>query len=277
MGRGGKYNRIKTFHQWTLEPNAGGTRLEYVYETEPPLPTDRLVEAVSGRRGWFRRNGGKAPAAPAQHPRGEPGSRRAGDHRRTRLTRPMPRLARLASLLLVTAAALGAAGCFNKEEQATLGETEGIYVTVDDLKYQVQISRILDPASPEDSAYLRGVPAGEGDPGQDEVWFAVFMRVENDTDERARDGRGVHDHRHAGQRVRAGRARPGAQPLRLRAAGAPARRADARARLARRGQHDPRARCCSSSSRPSRSATARVELEIASPTGGENAVIDLDI
>jgi uncharacterized protein YndB with AHSA1/START domain len=60
VGRGGKYNRIKTFHQWTLEPNHGGTRLEYVYETEPPLPTDRFVEAMSGRRGWFRRNGGKS-------------------------------------------------------------------------------------------------------------------------------------------------------------------------------------------------------------------------
>ena len=59
VGRGGKYNRIKTFHEWTLTPNAGGTRLEYVYETEPPLRTDRFVEAVSGRRGWFRRNGGK--------------------------------------------------------------------------------------------------------------------------------------------------------------------------------------------------------------------------
>ena len=60
MGRGGKYNRIRTFHQWTLEPSAGGTRLEYVYETEPPLPTDRLVDALSGRRRWYRRNGGKA-------------------------------------------------------------------------------------------------------------------------------------------------------------------------------------------------------------------------
>ncbi len=59
FGRGGKYNRIKTFHQWTLEPNHGGTRLEYVYETEPPLPTDRFIEAVSGRRGWFRRNANK--------------------------------------------------------------------------------------------------------------------------------------------------------------------------------------------------------------------------
>jgi uncharacterized protein YndB with AHSA1/START domain len=60
VGRGGKYNRIKTFHEWTLEPTAGGTRLRYVYETEPPLATDRFIEAVSGRRGWFRRNAGKA-------------------------------------------------------------------------------------------------------------------------------------------------------------------------------------------------------------------------
>jgi len=60
VGRGGKFNRIRTFHQWTLEPTSSGTRLEYVYETEPPLTTDRIVEALSGRRGWFRRNGGKA-------------------------------------------------------------------------------------------------------------------------------------------------------------------------------------------------------------------------
>jgi uncharacterized protein YndB with AHSA1/START domain len=60
VGRGGKYNRIKTFHEWVLEPSAGGTRLHYVFETEPALPTDRLVETLSGRRGWFRRNAGKA-------------------------------------------------------------------------------------------------------------------------------------------------------------------------------------------------------------------------
>jgi uncharacterized protein YndB with AHSA1/START domain len=61
VGRGGKYNRIQTFEQWTLEPaGGGGTRLEYVFETEPPLPTDRFVEAMTGRRGWAKRNGAKA-------------------------------------------------------------------------------------------------------------------------------------------------------------------------------------------------------------------------
>jgi uncharacterized protein YndB with AHSA1/START domain len=56
VGRGGKYNRIKTYCEWTLEPaGADSTRVTFMYETEPPLPTDRIVEAISGRRGWFRR------------------------------------------------------------------------------------------------------------------------------------------------------------------------------------------------------------------------------
>ena len=61
VGRGGKYNRIKTFHEWTLEPaSGGGTRLEYMYETEPRAPDGPPRGGARGRRGWFRRNGGKA-------------------------------------------------------------------------------------------------------------------------------------------------------------------------------------------------------------------------
>jgi uncharacterized protein YndB with AHSA1/START domain len=60
VGRGGKYNRIKTFASWTLEPaSGGGTRLEFVFETEPALPTDRFVESL-GFRGWFKRKSNKA-------------------------------------------------------------------------------------------------------------------------------------------------------------------------------------------------------------------------
>jgi uncharacterized protein YndB with AHSA1/START domain len=59
VGRGGKYNRIKTFASWTLEPASGGTRLEFVFETEPALPTDRLIESL-GFRGWFKRKSNKA-------------------------------------------------------------------------------------------------------------------------------------------------------------------------------------------------------------------------
>ena len=92
----------------------------------------------------------------------------------------MTRLARIALLALAAMAAIAAGGCGNKEETAIVAETEGIYVGVDGLTYQIQLSRILNPASPEDQAYLRGV--GE-EPSADEVWFGIFMRVENETDE----------------------------------------------------------------------------------------------
>jgi uncharacterized protein YndB with AHSA1/START domain len=62
VGRGGKYNRIKSYGEWTLEPVAGGdgTRVELMYETEPPLPSDKLMELISRRRGWYRRGAAKA-------------------------------------------------------------------------------------------------------------------------------------------------------------------------------------------------------------------------
>ena len=94
----------------------------------------------------------------------------------------MTRLARIVLLSLAALAALAAGGCGNRTETAIIGETEGIYVTVDELTYQVQLSRILDPASVEDQAYLAGVPEGE-EPTADEVWFGIFMRVENETEE----------------------------------------------------------------------------------------------
>ena len=58
VGRGGKFNRIKTYASWTLEPASGGTRVEFVFETEPKLPTDRFVESFGFRR-WFKRKSGK--------------------------------------------------------------------------------------------------------------------------------------------------------------------------------------------------------------------------
>jgi hypothetical protein len=94
----------------------------------------------------------------------------------------MSRAARLVLACVAGLAAVAAAGCGNKEDKVTLAETEGIYVTVDDLKYQIQISRILNPAAPDDSHYLRGLPEGE-EPADDEVWYGIFMRVENDSDD----------------------------------------------------------------------------------------------
>jgi uncharacterized protein YndB with AHSA1/START domain len=61
LGRGGKFNRIKTTAIWTLDPApGGGTDLEFMAESEPALPTDRVVEALTGQRGWFKRKSRKA-------------------------------------------------------------------------------------------------------------------------------------------------------------------------------------------------------------------------
>jgi hypothetical protein len=92
---------------------------------------------------------------------------------------------RLVPLLAALLAALAVAGCGNKEETAIKADTEGIYVGVDGLTYQVQISRILNPADVEDVSYLKGIPDTESEPTKDEVWFGVFMRVENENDDAA--------------------------------------------------------------------------------------------
>ena len=87
--------------------------------------------------------------------------------------------------LLILSAALAApfalAAC-NAEDEVTLAETEGIQVEVNELTYQVQISRQLNPADIEDQAYLEGLPFS-AQLGEGEEWFAVFLRVKNNTDE----------------------------------------------------------------------------------------------
>ena len=85
----------------------------------------------------------------------------------------------LALCLLALLAATALAGCGNRLEIRTQGDTEGLYIDISELKYQVQVSRILNPADVEDRAYLRGVAPGDGQPTAEENWFAVFIRVQN--------------------------------------------------------------------------------------------------
>jgi uncharacterized protein YndB with AHSA1/START domain len=59
-GRSGKFNRNKTWTEWRLEPQGDSTRVEVTSESEPALPTDKLMEAVTRRRGWFKRGQRKA-------------------------------------------------------------------------------------------------------------------------------------------------------------------------------------------------------------------------
>lgn len=51
IGRTGKFNRIKTYARWTLSEAPGGsTRIEYEAETEPILPTDRIIDGLGAPR-----------------------------------------------------------------------------------------------------------------------------------------------------------------------------------------------------------------------------------
>jgi hypothetical protein len=88
-------------------------------------------------------------------------------------------------LLVISAAlcAFLAAGCGNKEDVVTQGDTEGIYLDVGDLKYQIQISRYMNPDDIEDKSYMVGLPSSTSQTSGDETWFGVFIRVQNETDE----------------------------------------------------------------------------------------------
>lgn len=88
---------------------------------------------------------------------------------------------RLLLAALLASVALVAQGCGNRIAVQTIGETEGIYVEVADLSYQVQLSRILNPADVEDRSYLKGLAPGISAPGKGQAWFGVFMRVSNPT------------------------------------------------------------------------------------------------
>lgn len=102
------------------------------------------------------------------------------------------RFARLTALVALSVAALGLAACGDKELIVREAETEGIYVDVGDLDYQVQISRILNPAIAPDDSYLLGVPDFVQPPDEEETWFGVFLRVANQTDEPHRSAEDIH-------------------------------------------------------------------------------------
>ncbi len=101
---------------------------------------------------------------------------------RSRLRKPI-----LALPAVLAALALGA--CGDSHTKVTTGTYAGEsganapYLDVGPLKYQVQLSRQLNPANSEDSGYLAGLGPAEAklDPGQE--WFAVFMQVYNNTDQ----------------------------------------------------------------------------------------------
>jgi hypothetical protein len=82
---------------------------------------------------------------------------------------------------VLAVAALG--GCGNKQDEITQSESEGNYLDLGELKYQVQISRQLNPADSEDQGYLVGVRPEDRQLAADETWYGIFIRVQNTTEE----------------------------------------------------------------------------------------------
>ena len=90
----------------------------------------------------------------------------------------------LTSAALLPAIALPGCGAVGEKEAIVHeAKTEGIYVDVGELDYQVQISRQLNPAIAPDKGYFAGMPDYVSPLTEDEVWFGVSLRVQNQTDE----------------------------------------------------------------------------------------------
>lgn len=85
---------------------------------------------------------------------------------------------RALAVLLAAVSATSITACGNDHATAE-AESEGTYVTVDSLRYQVQISRQLNPTDVEDRDYLTGVSPENVTLKPDETWFAIFIRVGN--------------------------------------------------------------------------------------------------
>jgi hypothetical protein len=82
------------------------------------------------------------------------------------------------ALAFVLALALsGLAGCGSEEE--TSAHEEGIPIKLGELEFNVQETRFLNPAQPDDSDYLAGQ---ELPPPPGKVYLGIFLTIHNDGD-----------------------------------------------------------------------------------------------
>ncbi|HEX4108736.1 MAG TPA: hypothetical protein VHX88_11410 [Solirubrobacteraceae bacterium] len=92
---------------------------------------------------------------------------------------PSPRKAILA--LATVACSLALTACDRSHECMTYVDmsVQGGDLCLGHMNYQVQLSRQLNPYSPEDRNYLVGLPASDAQLQPGQAWFAVFMQVTN--------------------------------------------------------------------------------------------------
>jgi hypothetical protein len=94
-----------------------------------------------------------------------------------RAGRPTTRLGVATVLAAALVAAALLSGC-ETDPESDLSAEEGQPMKLGDLLYNVQISRFLNPADPEDKAYLAGEPL----PPNDKLYLGVFMTIDNEGD-----------------------------------------------------------------------------------------------
>lgn len=90
------------------------------------------------------------------------------------MTAPKTIMIALAASLI---ALFALAGCGSEEHELEVNEGQPLHLG--DTKYNVQITRFLNPFSPEDAQYLEGAPELEGQ----NQWLGVFVEIENEGDE----------------------------------------------------------------------------------------------
>lgn len=84
------------------------------------------------------------------------------------------------TLVAMLALAAALAGCGAKKgSEALSGSDNGVYLHIGALKYQVQLSRQLNPGDPEDAAYMTGLAPADRRLAPDQAFFGVWMLVEN--------------------------------------------------------------------------------------------------
>jgi hypothetical protein len=90
---------------------------------------------------------------------------------------------RLVLLLSALALVVGLSACGHKEAHPTVADANnnGGYVDAGPVTYQLEISRELNAFSTEDSAYVKGLPAGTTPPSASQLWYGVFMWAKNQT------------------------------------------------------------------------------------------------
>jgi hypothetical protein len=99
--------------------------------------------------------------------------------------RPRARALPLTAALLVSLVLVGCGSADKKETAGTYAGEGGVaapYLSLGPLVYQVQLSRTLNPADEEDSAYLAGLSPAQATLAPGEEWFAVFIQVTNHSD-----------------------------------------------------------------------------------------------